>query len=626
MKKFFSITFLLLISLLALTGCKKTTITTDEATTMSDTGTIETIDYSDSFIGVDVDSTVSVDETFYMSLNEKTVGFIKENLNPYKSSEITVDAVFTSPSGKTYTRPGYFYQEYELSLLSGTYTGGDNIVFDDELEGTDTAKKVGDPYFRISFRPKEEGTYSYLVNITINGVSTQSFSGSITSLSSNTESTYKGKITIDETNNLYFKYENGGTFIPIGMNNAWYTSSYRKSYDYDVWFKYMSEAGMNYTRIWLASWSFALHMGSSVAEVDNFDSRQNQLARLDRVLSIAEEDGIYVCLCLLNHGQFSSITDAEWSSNPYSKIIDYPFQFFTNETCKAIYKDELRYIIARYGDFDSIMDYELFNEVDWIDGYTGSKYKVRDWHEEMAEYISSIDAYDRLITTSYKDATGLAYKLDSIDFVSIHDYSFKSASGIIVDVKEAMQNYIVTFNKPVMYEEWGIDSTSGKATYDSDPEGISLYQALYGSILGGSCATAMDWWWDTYIHQYNLYHIYEGVSALSKQMDLSGSLIYLSSNDLTVSDSTLSFIGIKNSKNSVYGYLYNSSYTRTSSDDEAYNDINVSLSLPNGEYIVTIQNAMTGDVIETKDITSLSGIISFNLSFTNDVVIIINNK
>lgn len=582
------------------------------------------VNYMDLFSSISGSENVNINETAYFKINDNGT-LANLDLNPYQEQDIKIDATFTSPSGLTYYRPAYYYQEYELSLISGSFSGSDPITFPDELTGLDNAKKTGDPFFRFSIRPKEVGKYTYIVDITINGEFVKSISGEFHVVDTAESSSYLGKIEIDESNNTYFKYENGGSYIPVGMNNAWYTSSYRKSYDYDVWFSHMKESGMNYTRIWLASWSFGLHIGAA-AKVDNFDTRQNQLARLDRVLALAEEMDIYVCLCLLNHGQFSKVTDAEWNSNPYNELVDYPFKFFSDETCKTTYKYELRYIIGRYGDFDSIMTYELFNEVDWIDGYSGWKNQVTSWHEEMAKYINSIDAYDRLISTSYKTSNGPAYKLDSIDFVNIHDYSTSTANDIPELIKSSVTSLNNSFTKPVMYEEWGVNASSGPDTYDLDPSGITYYQTLYASVLSGAASIPMNWWWDTYIHKYDLYYLYEGVAKLITYMNLSGNVTYLNNSNVTYSNENLEFLGLKTDSGNFYAYLYDENYSRLNTELVEYKDVAFNTNISNGTYNLIVMNALSGEIISEEEVKVADGNVNINLSFNNDVVIIINKK
>lgn len=617
MKKILFLLVLFLGTLMTM-GCEnKTTLntTTIEPTTDSTTSSFTEERY---FSGVSFASTPKENETLIISLEETEVGRIKQDLNPYKSSSILVDAYFTDSNGKTYYRPGYWTQDYKIYLLN-TASTQDYYVFSDELKGTDSASKQGLEHFNVSFKPLSSGTYTYRFEVYLSGVFKEQLQGTFEVESAEEE--YKGKVVVNDTNKRYFMYENTKeSFIPVGMNCAWYSSKSRKSFDYDEWFKRMKENNSNFTRIWMASWSFGLHIGTG-AKYDDFSSRLNQAARLERVLALAEEEGIYLFLTMNNHGQFSESVNPEWNINTYNQIVSKPYQFWTNVDCRTAYKDEIRYIVARYGTYDSLMAYELFNEVDWTQSSSIYDQKIKEWHDEMAKYLRSIDTYSRMITTSYKYVLGSAFSLSSIDISNIHTYDFSRYDAFSGTKNLINQNYR-NYNKIVMMSEWGLNAESGGDTYSLDPEGITLYQALYGGLLQGAAGTPMTWWWDSYIHKYNLYNLYKGVGEFSKRMDLSGDITYLDTSNIST-DSSLSFIGLK-SGNKAYGYLYDSGYTRYNTE---LNNFTTTFSIPytNGSYEVTLMNPRTGDVIKTFNISVKSGNLSFETgTFTRDLAIIIN--
>ncbi len=590
-----------------------TTITTQTPTT---TTTIEKNLY---FSGVSFNTSPKQNETVIISLEEKESGTIKKTFNPYKQSSIMIDAYFTDSEGTTYFRPAYWTQDYKIYLLN-TVSTSDYYTFSDELKGTDTASKQGLEHFNVSFKPLSSGTYTYRFEVYIGGVLRETLDGSFDV--EETREEFKGKIVVNDTNKRYFMYENTKeTYVPVGMNCAWYSSKSRKSFDYDEWFKRMKENNSNFSRIWMASWSFGLHIGAG-AKVDDFTNRLNQAARLERVLALAEEEGIYIFLTMNNHGQFSENVNPEWSSNTYNTLVSKPYQFWTNIDCKTAYKDEIRYIVARYGTYDSLMAYELFNEVDWTQSSSVYDQKIKEWHDEMAKYLRSIDTYSRMITTSYKYVLGSALSLDSIDISNIHTYDF-SRSNPISGIKNLIDQNYRNYKKIVLISEWGVNADSGGGTYEIDPEGITLYQSLYGALLQGAAGTPMTWWWDSYIHRYNLYHLYKGVGEFANRMDLSGDITYLDSSNVSNISNSLSFIGLK-ADSRMYGYLYDSNYSRTNSGINSFNTT-FSISYPNGDYEVTLMNPRTGDVINSFDVSVRSGTLSFETgTFNTDIVIIIN--
>ncbi len=135
--------------------------------------------------------------------------------------------------------------------------------------------------------------------------------------------------------------------------------------------------------------------------------------RIEQILDLAEQYGLEVQLVLNDHGQFSSHVNPRWYDNPYNAANggpvpeDDPAAFFSNPAAKDLFKQRLRYLVARYGAYRDILAWELFNETQFIgraDKNPFGSQQVRDdlvaWHAEMAAYLRSLDPYDHLITTS----------------------------------------------------------------------------------------------------------------------------------------------------------------------------------------------------------------------------------
>ena len=629
MKKILILFILTLV--LITTGCtNKTTnkvnttkiITTKEITTNQTTisiiKTTESIKYLDEPIkDFIVLNEAKVNEMVELDLIETEENYIKKNFNPYDASDIKIDAVIVSPSGIIYNRAAFWTFDYDINI--NTSRADAKTYYDNELNGTDMAVKKSEGHFMVRFLPIDEaGIWNISLDIYQKGEQAFGISKNITVNESDTS--YDGVIEVDDTNNRYFRYsKTKKTYIPVGQNVAWYTTS-RKSYDYDVWYQKMREVGMNTSRVWMASWSFAIHIGTA-AKIDNYTPRMAALARLDRVLELGEEYGINCILCLNNHGQFSDKVNPEWQSNPYNikngGILSSPAQFFINEEAKEIYKNELRYIIARFGAYKSILAYELFNEVDWTD--TFNALNVSKWHEEMGSFIKDNDTYNHMITTSYKGEQGLAYSKDVISFTNPHSYGYSNKSIMTDSARLAYQNQN-KYNKPVLFEEYGVNANSGNETYQVDKTGISIYQGLWGPLMNGFAGGAMVWWWDSYTHPYNMYKHYLGFSIFTKEMHLEGTPTFINKTNITISDSSLNFYGIEYSDR-IYGYIYDKSYTYSNFTKNEFKDVSVTFNLGSGNYLIkifdTTNNTFREENLSDNQIT---------LDFINDFAFIIEKK
>ena len=571
------------------------------------------------FCGVsEITTTPTVHEKVELCLEERNPGFIKDHYNPFDYNAIDVYGEFVSPSGKSLVVDAFWYRDYVISLDTFISTGN---VIEGEPNGLEITKLTGDPEYRMRFRPDEAGEWSYKIYVAVEDGVYEELSGKITVVDSEKE--YKGQIQVDKSNNRVFQYEDGTTFMPIGENIGWWTNNSRKIYDFYVWFLNSHNNNMNIARIWMATWGFCLHWGKSIYDLSD---RLAFAGRLDRTIEYAEEFDIYVMLTLINHGQFSSQTNAEWASNPYNVknggILDKPEKFFTDFQAKTVYKNELKYILARYGYSDKIMCWELFNEVDWTDNAEIYAVNIKNWHKEMATFIRQNDPYNHMISTSYKTEQGLAFSLDEIDYVCPHNYGYanKNICEALPSVQDRLYNQ---YKKPVLYAEIGIDWENGQNNYRLDPKGISLKQASWAGMMGGGAGGAMNWWWDSYVHPYNLYHQFAGAGAYAKLLNLSGDdYTQLRTLSGVTKSNGVDLIGYR-FNDRIYGYVYDKAWKYNNATGEL-SGISVSIPFTDGSYTLTLYNTNTGYQLLTKEITVSGGSVTVDFpAFTNDIAFII---
>ena len=569
-----------------------------------------------------------VGEKIEIALEEEEVGYIESNFNPYDYDELNVYAVFTSPSGKKLTTPAFWYRDYEITINTAykqiSSVSGIASTNPNEIQGLEMVKWTSEDYhYRIRVSLSEVGNYSYSVFVEENGALVQQLDSTL-EVKNNTNSNNRGILKVDEVSNRNFIDGDGQTFIPVGVNLAWWTNNTRKTYDYDVWFEKMEQNHINMARLWMATWGFSLHWNT---QYNYFTDRLNTAARLDKVISLADEHNIYIQLTLVNHGQFSSKTNPEWSNNPYNikngGIIESPEEFFYDAECKRTYKNELRYIIARYGYSDKIMAWELFNEVDWTDSAeTTNRLNIYNWHKEMGEFVNSIDPYDHMITTSYKTNTGMANSLKCIDYTNPHDYGY-SGKNVNTNLPNVQEDIYNKYKKPVIQAEIGVNWESGTATAKVDPTGVSIRQALWSGMLGGAAGAAMQWWWDSWIHPNDLWTVYNGAGIFASKMKLAGeSYSQLRTNSkATISEEKVSLMGYQYSDR-VYGYVFDNTWWYADSH-KPERTTTITIADLDGTFTLELYNSVTGELISSDQITSINNAVSFNLTFKEDIAFII---
>ncbi|MFC1800034.1 FlgD immunoglobulin-like domain containing protein, partial [Candidatus Eisenbacteria bacterium] len=242
--------------------------------------------------------------------------------------------------------------------------------------------------------------------------------------------------------------------------------------------------------------------------------------KLDYIMELAREKGIYLQLVTQHHGQLNStFTEAQWDENPYNTanggMLSSPEQFFTNADAKDLYKRKARYTVARWGYATSILCWELWNEVLYTDNAGANVSAITDWHEEMAQYIQSIDPWEHMLTTSVSvnptDAMSAAvWSLPEIDCTQPHLY--------VSEITNNIRNKIVstwTYDKPVIVGEFGIAPIGNRF---SDLDGTHIHNGIWSAAM--TMTGAMTWWWDDYIHPNDLYYHYAGLSSFFQGEDL----------------------------------------------------------------------------------------------------------
>jgi len=451
--------------------------------------------------------------------------------NPF-NPEIKIYGVFTSPSGKVYTLPSFFYHDYLRTL----YPDGEKLY------------SYGKSEWKIRFTPQEEGTYTYEIKA---GEKTL-YSGKFLS----EKSEIKGFIRWDKKDRFYLSYSNGEFFYPIGHTlrspddkREPYPYEFKPqknlgTFAYDNYFNKMAKNGENYARIWMGAWWVGIEWNSSYAPHYKGLGRYSleNSWKLDYLCEIAKRYGIYIDLTLINHGQFSIRPDAEWLDNPYNILnggfLKSPDEFFVNEKAIKFFKRRLDYIVSRWSYSPSILFWELWNEVD-LTGYYDTM-KVRYWHKKIVPYLKKIDIYNHPISTHYcrRDEDPLVWVIPEISSLISNSYHSE-----IVDSVKRFYLKRKPFGKPVMINEFGV----GKNRYLLED---NLHGGIWASSMTPMFGVGLFWWWP-FIDHFNLYFHYRALSEFWKGIDRRNKNFQLS--DAETMGETAEVIGIQNEKE---GYFW----------------------------------------------------------------------
>ena len=300
-------------------------------------------------------------------------------------------------------------------------------------------------------------------------------------------------IGIDRSDPCGFELASGEKFVPLGTNLAWADDSrlrcYRKS------LKAFSQAGLNWMRVWMVHWS-ALNldwlpkdMGKSPSP-GTLDLRV--AANWDKIISLAEKNGVYLQIVLQHHGQYSSQVNPSWNDNPWNAANPGGFlktaaEFFTSPEALKLTRMKYRYIVARWGYSPAVMAWELFNEVHWVDalrGETKSEAAVAQWHSAMAASLRSFDHYKHLITTSTENLQSAIYA--DMDFFQPHQYAANLLAGVRVFDSDPK-----SLGRPIFYGEVGDDHLA--VTAGEKKAGLTIVPPIWASLMGEGRYPAQPW-------------------------------------------------------------------------------------------------------------------------------------
>ncbi|MDD5645056.1 MAG: sugar-binding protein [bacterium] len=514
-------------------------------------------------------------------LSEDTVGwrdkieidviFSAEIQNPFDYDENLVYAELTSPENKTVIAEGFLYN-IRKSELPEKYL------------------------WKIRFAPDKKGRWKGIVKIKNRWGETNSDSFFFQC----SESQNKGNIIVSPKDSSYFEFENREFFFPIGHNIGWASASGYKKY-----FRKMSENGENWARIWMCPWNLGLEWtGEGFEGLKRYNLKR--ASSLDKIIDYAREKDIYIQLVLNNHGQFSKITDPEWDKNPYNAANGGPClepgDFFSDENPQNIFKNRLRYIIARWGYSKNLMAWELFNEVSYITGFDIET--DTQWHKEISSFIKQKDAHNHLITTSYGSRVNIdTFKLENIDFSQVHTYT-----NNITTIIDTEYERFSKLGKPFFFGEFG----SKLMTRKHDPEGSILHSALWTGMTTPSSGTVMSWWWDSYIQPLDLYEYFKCISKFIKETDFR--VENFESRKAFIKDSggnNLKIRAIANDRK-IYCWIYNPDTevfgSENKTDKTEYKGVQFTVKgLCKGSYKTDYWNTFTGEIVGQDTIDSEDG-------------------
>ena len=456
---------------------------------------------------------------------ELTFELDQQYSNPFDPEVVDIQGHFVSPSGKHIKLPGFYYQDHERSLTE---------------EGFEKLIPVGAPCWKVRFAPKETGTHNYWVTV-------DDAAGHLESQAATFRATAplkpQGYVRVSRNDPLYFEFENGDWFYPIGINmrdGGDDAAKQKGTYDFDHFFKRFHEEGINFVRTWMCAWWGGIEWSDEYHSRFHDAGRYNMYNawRLDYCVDLARLYDIFLEITLNSHGQVRRDKyDEEWTYSPWNVRngghVASPAMFFSSDRVKNEFRNRYRYILARWGYSRNVMAWDLWNEVDLVEGYDTSL--VPAWHREMAAYLRSIDPWKHIVVTHiclfFMDFGDEMWQLPEIEFIqsdAYWDQNHKKHGDFRIDMGmyasylgkvNVKADYEPRFNKPFLFIEYGPQTASLPRPA---PEWRQRFRiGLWTSAVLPNAAPAVFWYHKEW-EEYKLFRYQKAVQKLFAEYDRRG--------------------------------------------------------------------------------------------------------
>ena len=411
---------------------------------------------------------------------------------PFDADQVSVDAHVTTPSGREMVVPAFYWQDYELLREDE----------DSWLEGK------GEPSWKVRLAATEVGKHTMHIVARDRSGEVRSDPVAFTA----TDSGDLGYIRVSRKDRRYWAFDDGTPYFAVGEN----VSTWRHGLtEYDEWLPALGKAGGNYARIWMYAHCFGIDWGKPG------HYRLDHAWALDHAMALAEKHGIRVKLCLEAWRHFEGPRSFVRAgvAHPYSTKNGGPcsreMDVFTHPEAKRMFRNRLRYVVARWGYSTHILAWELWNEINCVAGYHQRSGDVMAWTREMARHLKAIDPWRHMVVNSLGSflVDDRMWEAPEVDFAQVHGYwhpTHKASKDMGKDMAEFVPHWIGKirgYGKPALFAEYGLVNPrwGHNRRANDDKQGVHLHNGLWSSVMSGACGTAMLWWWGVYVHPNDLY-------------------------------------------------------------------------------------------------------------------------
>ncbi len=408
--------------------------------------------------------------------------------DPLDPEEIRVEAVVSAPS-RQHLVPCYLDVPYQRSL-------------EHQADGRmlEVLRQAGPPVWKLRFTPVEPGRHGFEVRARDRRGAARSRPFGATA----DRARAPGYTRIDPSTSFPSR-ENGLARPVLGTNLCW--GGPGGTFDYDTWLTRMGGAGVDFARLWLWSPARTFDLEAVPHGDGRFAWDLANAWRLEYVLDRGQRQGLNFVLTVCPVPMMPGRDEKAWNRWPYAVANGGPLQraedFFSSPEARRLTKHRLRYLLARFAGYPNLSAFEFAARA------AQGTPELVSWLNEMAAYVRALDPAQRPLCTSTTVAAADAIRpLRAIDFITLEVSSPEQTAASVRHATRLM-------NRPTLVSAWGYGD---RARALADPAGEQLHDALLAGIMSGGLGGAMPWWWDSMVHQRDLYARFRAVARFLGQV------------------------------------------------------------------------------------------------------------
>ena len=446
---------------------------------------------------------------------ELSLGPVETSGNPFDTRELACRAEIREPDGVVQTLAAFAFQPHRLDSRP------------EEPDAIERAVPEGGLEWRVRWQPRLAGAY-IVRGFLRNGSGAEAFLGELKFVAGGRwrdgGEGSAGYIRL-AANGSHFQTDAGDLFFPIGANFCWSNMNGvfrgQKLADLFLMLERLRAAGGNAYRLWAnATWAgLTLDWADPADGIPLPFGRINQAgcAKLDEIVEMSERLGLRIMFCIDNMNIWSGNriqSSSYWHGNggPCRNTWDY----FNLHEARAMTREKMKYIAARWGFSPAIWCWEFWNEIDGCNLDKVTPHSMLSWHQEMGQALRAADPVQHIITTSCGHPLDFPpmWRIPELEFTQTHHYGYKDSVDDIVPFLRGYHDAAMKlWGKPHMFGELGITWCGPGFAGGSEKDGRTLHNVLWSSsLLPGACGAGFYWSWDGYIHKNDIYHCFTGLA------------------------------------------------------------------------------------------------------------------